>query len=1341
MGNNSSSLGGAADEELLIPSVGQITPGTDVTSTPTTLEGINETQVATTNAPASVTKSRSRWKILNCFTNAPSESKDMSTDTEALFERKEISTDTQCLLKTGNISTNTEAPFERKETSTDTVCLTKTGNISTNTEAQFERKETSTDTDCLIKTGNISTNTEAQFERKETSTHTVCLIKTGNISTNTEAPFERKEMSTVTDCLIKTGNISTNTEAPFERKEMSTDTDCLAKTENISTNTEAPFERKEMSTDTDCLIRKGNISTNTEASFERKEISTDTDCLIKMENTSTDTENLLDKREMSTDTGKLVQKWTETASDSYETFPMGQTQEGKENGLKLEILNKLEQEEKEITSNLKQLNIIQNDFEERKSVLEDQRKEQSNKHVMALCDIGNIHRWRAKLTARKLEYVKSIALFECAEVHLQECSNDVKKQESERIKQERKFTLREFLSGSTMATLDDKVLQFEKDNNTNKDTLRKIREIMKTKLRNLNREHGGCPIDLDEAHKKLEKEYIEQVSEILKWNHGEIKKFIELLVNQSRKMFEFYNDDFAFIAFGSFSRKETTPFSDVEFAVVVNTNDFGIVPEYKVQLMNIIMCVHIKLLMLGETILPAMHIDSLKDLYYDDRTHVSVKQGMSFDGLMPHANKTPYFEDPQNEFSLTDTKKASMRYFEANGNLSKILYFYKGDFEILYGDDSVADEMKDLFKKDGVKRNKIIDGIMKEFKGDLMKYSCTKKIYDAKFNEHLLTDIELSVKKELYRLPSVVINNLLHLLGSKTTCIWDVKGVKGLSDDNLHNLTMILALATEFRLRCYAENNGQVDEVKGQLFPDVFLSENKEKSKQFIEDLVLRYYMTAIPLVSSIEQHSHKRGETGVTKEQKGEALLKAVGTQPLYDASLLNHAMAYLLIEKDEKAKEYLGKANAEYLKQENPVDHNKLILQILLNMYINDADNSNEFLNLGPRVIDTSNSDVVNTLGNALIQRGEPHEAEKVLKECANKHGTDECYKLLTTALVKNRKGEELQKILTEKPELQLRERLKDDIDAVITQWQQQQQQIEVLRKYKPKTIQREGFSGYPQIHSLAAAGTTGIVMIVLSGYNNYKAILCNKQLKEMKTLNTTGNPYRVISSPDGLGVAVLCERDDNTWIVQVFNTSGDHKRDIPLPDTIKPKAIAVNSIGQMVIADGTNGSLVFINWQSGKVEHTTPSGLFTPSGLTDRGYKTCTSGYYPFIAVTKQDHITISNRDTNIIRCVDSHGEEVFTYSGEGKNALNRPRGVCVDTLGNILVADFGNNRVQLLSPDGTFIRHVLSESDGLKWPWSLAMDTEDNLLIGTGLPPFIVVIGELPQPEAFIVKYKP
>ncbi|CAH1781271.1 unnamed protein product, partial [Owenia fusiformis] len=300
-----------------------------------------------------------------------------------------------------------------------------------------------------------------------------------------------------------------------------------------------------------------------------------------------------------------------------------------------------------------------------------------------------------------------------------------------------------------------------------------------------------------------------------------------------------------------------------------------------------------------------------------------------------------------------------------------------------------------------------------------------------------------------------------------------------------------------------------------------------------------------------------------------------------------------------------------------------------------------------------------------------------------------------------------------------------LKDDVDAVITQWQhqqQQQQQMEVLRKYKPKTLQRKQFFGYIGIPSLAAAGTSGIVMIVVPKYGNNKTIICNKQLEKMKTLTTTGNPYRVISTPDGQGVAVLCVRDDNTWMVQVFDTSGDHKRDIPLQDTIKPKAIAVNSIGQMVIADGTNGSLVFINWQSGKVEHTTPSGLFD----TD---------YYTFIAVTKQDHIIISNYGTNNIRCVDNRGEEVFTYSGEGKNALNHPRGVCVDTFGNILVADNYDNRVQLLSPDGNFIRHVLSESDELNEPWSLAMDTEDNLLIGTESRHLLA------RCEAFVVKYKP
>ncbi|CAH1781269.1 unnamed protein product, partial [Owenia fusiformis] len=411
----------------------------------------------------------------------------------------------------------------------------------------------------------MSTDTEALFASKETSKNTPILPQKVHESTDTEALFERKETSTNTPVLPQKVHTSTDTEALFERKETSTNTPVLPQKVHTSTDTEALFERKETSTNTPILPQKVHESTDTKALFERKEMSTDTHCLIKMENTSTDTENIFDKREMATDTGELVQKWTETAGDLYVTFPMGQTQEGKDWKFHIEILNKLKQEENEITSKLKQLKIIQNNFEERKSVSKKQREEQSNEHVMALRHIGNIHRRRAKLTARKLEYVKSIALYECAEVHLQECTDDVKKQEIEKIKQERKLTLREFLSGSTKATLDDKVLQFEKDNNTNKDTLRQIRKFMKTKLRNLNREHSGCPIDLDETRKKMEKEYIEQVSEILKWNHGEIKKFIESLVNQSRKMFEFHNDDFAFIAFGSFSRKETTPFSDVEF--------------------------------------------------------------------------------------------------------------------------------------------------------------------------------------------------------------------------------------------------------------------------------------------------------------------------------------------------------------------------------------------------------------------------------------------------------------------------------------------------------------------------------------------------------------------------------------------------------------------------------------------------------------------------------------------------------------------------------------------------------------------------------------------------------
>ncbi|MBA3237117.1 MAG: tetratricopeptide repeat protein [Parachlamydiaceae bacterium] len=90
---------------------------------------------------------------------------------------------------------------------------------------------------------------------------------------------------------------------------------------------------------------------------------------------------------------------------------------------------------------------------------------------------------------------------------------------------------------------------------------------------------------------------------------------------------------YSFIGLGSFAREEMTPFSDLEFAILVKDSS-RTNKEYFLALTTLF---HFRILNLGETIIPSLQIKGLS-WFYDTIS----PRGLSFDGSMPNACKTAY---------------------------------------------------------------------------------------------------------------------------------------------------------------------------------------------------------------------------------------------------------------------------------------------------------------------------------------------------------------------------------------------------------------------------------------------------------------------------------------------------------------------------------------------------------------------------------------------------------------------------------------------------------------------------------------------------------------------------
>ncbi|MBS4165001.1 Uncharacterized protein NEOC65_000047, partial [Neochlamydia sp. AcF65] len=105
----------------------------------------------------------------------------------------------------------------------------------------------------------------------------------------------------------------------------------------------------------------------------------------------------------------------------------------------------------------------------------------------------------------------------------------------------------------------------------------------------------------------------------------QIKTFFGQLVIQALHQLDPAPCEYAMIGFGSLAREEMTPYSDLEFGILIQ-EDTPVNRKYFRNLTNLL---HLQVINLGETILPALNIPCLKAIsFFDSMT----PRGFAFDG-------------------------------------------------------------------------------------------------------------------------------------------------------------------------------------------------------------------------------------------------------------------------------------------------------------------------------------------------------------------------------------------------------------------------------------------------------------------------------------------------------------------------------------------------------------------------------------------------------------------------------------------------------------------------------------------------------------------------------------
>ncbi|KAI8512568.1 hypothetical protein Bbelb_092070 [Branchiostoma belcheri] len=559
-----------------------------------------------------------------------------------------------------------------------------------------------------------------------------------------------------------------------------------------------------------------------------------------------------------------------------------------------------------------------------------------------------------------------------------------------------------------------------------------------------------------------------------------IKGFIRGLVEECTEVMGQPPCEYALIGLGSLAREETTPFSDFEFAILVEEFEFEgknipfsiehhkprplfemeqqgvrrVRPETAVvctervltYFRNLTNLLHIKVINLGETILPAMSIRSLndhasgdvsRDWYYDSVT----PRGFAFDGAMPWASKTPLGraatkEKPAQELILTPSQMAAIqkedRAVKEGYHLADVL----AKVTHVAGSLTLVEEYQRMVR----------DTIHSSLYGEHLKLTTaeegtsavTRKDGEGEPSRHwkaLMSGLNLKtqegiylgllnvgrsyeVKREIYRFPTAIISALGICCGVFDNSSWDILEMLRLNGvitaSAAHNLKIAVCIALALRLRRYLASGAQRDAMTVTpsfvLRDDVDLDTSDVLSTFNLQNTkpLSRFYHTALPLqmvLSKVRQSSDQNAMKA--------SLVELLADQSFFDDTNLTRGLIHLRFGKYDEAE-----AALRHAVEDNPNDDIALHSYLLSLRY---REKHQEALAV---LLDREEPEKQSALSRVLLSLSLSHSflsagQEKEAQQCLEQHLDDLAESpeyvatLLNTAVLANRRGEYSQAI----------------------------------------------------------------------------------------------------------------------------------------------------------------------------------------------------------------------------------------------------------------------------------------------------------------------------------------
>lgn len=613
-----------------------------------------------------------------------------------------------------------------------------------------------------------------------------------------------------------------------------------------------------------------------------------------------------------------------------------------------------------------------------------------DKEAIALKKLGDVYYNRGcvvddsmSLFSRLDQYVVATALYNASLLR----NND----ESKRKEVKKKLLQIEDDIISLCDRADDKGNDFKYDVDRvedHKKLLNDFRNDCREKLNTIQKTYAIFTSPLHDRDTQMEAKRAEEIRELF----AEIREFVRdcfnSLIEECVKVIGEPPGEigFAFIAFGSFARCEVTPYSDLEFALLVDegTNNAP-VKQYFVKLLEYFTY---KVINLRETILPTMCIPSLNDKnnaltstlskfkcsslscdnhvekvdavewpfpkgkeFYDDEM-----RGFSLDGRMSQACKTPLGSIVQGRGknkdliktpkeladlyikSLKDDQGANL---ENNYHLSSVL----SNIYFLYG----KKELVDMFSDSVQSKSDISDDIKTLNPRKSSASECLKNAFEQFHYSLTSRDFGMisSIKKKLYRSVGMLISNIgkfqhKSVVNKTPWSILDrLRDEDIISNDVHHNLFVVVSIVNELRLMAYLRC-GRQDEIFS------FFDQSVDINLDVVRDLCIRFFYTVLPFQKAVKMFMLN------LRDQTVQQPLKSSFNVKFYEYSHFNSAIAlaftsyrYFNEMSDKFVQAYNDSQSEElqrvclaYLSCLNP-DYSSRYTRIILNS-INDGNNS---------------------------------------------------------------------------------------------------------------------------------------------------------------------------------------------------------------------------------------------------------------------------------------------------------------------------------------------------------------------------------------------------------------